>query len=87
MKLFTLLGAEPWGRILVGTLELVATLLLLWPRTALFGGGLGVLLMLGAIATHLFKVGIADEGDPTFFILACVVLVASAATIVLRKRT
>ena len=86
VALFTLLGAEPWGRVLVGSLELLSTLLLLLPRTAVFGGGLAVLLMLGAIATHLFKIGVAYGGDPTLFIMACLVLVASMATILLRKR-
>ncbi len=86
VKLFTLLGAEPGGRILVGCLEVTAAMLLLWQRTAMIGGGLAIFLMLGAISTHLFKIGIAIDGNPTFFILACVVLVAGATTIFLRTR-
>ena len=83
--MFTLLGAEPGGRILVGCLEVLASVLLLWPRMAVVGGCLAIVLMLGAIATHLFKIGIAIDGNPTFFILACVVLVASAAVVYLRR--
>jgi hypothetical protein len=86
VALFTLLGAEPWGRLLVGTLEVLATLLLLWPSMAVPGASLGAALMLGAIGTHLVKIGISYGGDPSLFIMACVVLCACAATVWLRKR-
>jgi uncharacterized membrane protein YphA (DoxX/SURF4 family) len=85
VALFTLLGAEPFGRILVGCLELLAAILLLWPRFAIVGGCLAIVLMLGAIATHIFKIGIAIDGNPTFFILACAVFVASATVVFLRR--
>jgi hypothetical protein len=86
VALFTLLGAEPWGRLLVGVLELLATALLLWPRTAVLGGSLGGLLMLGAIGTHLTRIGVTYGGDAGLFIMAWVVLLASVATVVLRRR-
>ncbi|MGH7702496.1 MAG: DoxX family protein [Gemmatimonadales bacterium] len=86
VALFTLLGVEPWGRLLLGTFEVLTTLLLLWPRTAALGGLLGAGLMLGAIGTHLFKIGITYGGDPSLFILACVVLIACLATVWLRRR-
>ena len=41
--------------------------------------------MLGAIGTHLFKIGIFVDGSPLFFILACVVLVAAVVVVVLRR--
>jgi uncharacterized membrane protein YphA (DoxX/SURF4 family) len=87
VALFTLLGAEPWCRLLVGTLEVAATLLLLWPTTARVGAGLGAALMLGAIGTHLVKIGVFYGGDPSLFIMACVVLSACAATAWLPKPT
>jgi len=85
VALFTLLKAEPWGRVLVGSLEVLATALLLWPRTARYGGFLGFFLMLGAIGTHLFRIGIAYGGDPSLFVMACLVLVATAITIALNR--
>jgi hypothetical protein len=83
--LFTLLGAEPWGRVLVGSVEILTTALLLWPRTAVYGGMFGFCLMLGAIGTHLLRIGITYGGDPGLFITACLVLAATAATIVLNR--
>jgi len=85
MVLFTILGAEPWGRLLVGALELVAALLLIWPRTAAIGAGVGATVMLGAIGTHLFKIGLNYGGNPSLFVAACVVLAACLTTLVLRR--
>ncbi|WP_410971023.1 hypothetical protein, partial [Salmonella sp. SAL04269] len=31
--IFTTVGMEPWGRIATGTAELIAAILLLWPKT------------------------------------------------------
>lgn len=86
MVLFTLLGVEPWGRLALGTVELATAALILWPRTAYFGGMLGATLMTGAIGTHLFKIGITYGGGPSLFIMASVVLLASVATILLRRQ-
>ena len=85
VALFTLLGVEPWGRFLLGSVELLTALLLLWPKSAVVGGGLGVVLMLGAIATHLFRIGITYGGDASLFLMATIVLLASAATVTLRR--
>ena len=78
--IFETLGLEPWGRIGSGVAELVAVVLLLYPPTKVYGAGLAVVLILGAIASHLTKLGIEVQGDGgLLFILAVVVLVASAA--------
>jgi len=87
VALFTLLGAEPTGRLALGSVELVATLLLLWPARAVIGASLGAFLMVGAIGTHLFRIGINYGGDPSLFIMACVVLISCGATIGLRRGT
>lgn len=87
VALFTLLGAEPWGRLLLGAVELLATLLLVWPRAAAAGAALGAALMVGALGTHVFKIGITYGGDPSLFIMACVVLAACLATLALRSRS
>ncbi|PZR34531.1 MAG: DoxX family protein [Azospira oryzae] len=76
--IFTTLGMEPWGRIGIGVLELIASLLILYPRTTAFGGVLGVGLMAGAIFFHLTKLGIEVQGDGgQLFIYAALVLVSS----------
>lgn len=86
VAMFTLLGAEPLGRYVVGFGEITAVLLLLRPATAALGGLLAVGLMIGAIGTHLVKLGIVynDDGG-TLFIMAVVVLAAGATVAILRK--
>ena len=41
VRLFTELGMEPWGRIGTGVFELIASVLIFYPRTTGFGAGLG----------------------------------------------
>ena len=75
--IFSTLGMEPWGRIGTGVLELIASLLILYPRTTAFGAVLGVGLMAGAIFFHLTKLGIEVQGDGgQLFIYAALVLVS-----------
>jgi uncharacterized membrane protein YkgB len=55
----TLLGKyEAFGRIGTGIIELIAGILLLYPRTSVFGAVLGVSTMAGAVFSHLFLLGI-----------------------------
>lgn len=68
VALFTALGVEPWGRIATGVLELVVAALLLIPSTVLYGALMSAGIMAGAIASHLFVIGIesADDGGLLF---------------------
>jgi putative oxidoreductase len=85
--IFTTLGIEPWGRIGTGVAELVAVVLLLYPRTSVLGAVLAVGLMGGAIMGHLTKLGIDVQGDHgLLFKLALTVLATSAIVVVLRRR-
>lgn len=78
VELFTKLGVEPWGRIGTGVIELITGILLLIPATAFIGGFLGMGLMVGAIASHLFAIGIESKGDGgQLFMLAIIVLICS----------
>lgn len=61
--IFSTLGMEPWGRIGSGVLELIASILILYPRTTFIGAALGAGLMSGAIFFHLTKLGISVQGD------------------------
>src|SRR5262245_64670881 len=61
--IFSTLGAEPWGRIGSGVIELVAALLLLTSTTAPFGALLTMATMVGAIGSHLTVLGIEVKGD------------------------
>ncbi|MCA8961282.1 MAG: DoxX family protein [Planctomycetes bacterium] len=86
VALFETLGAEPWGRYGTGAAEAVAVVLLLLPRTAALGALLGVGLMVGAIGSHLTKLGIEWHGDGgLLFGLAVTTLVASLVVLWLRR--
>ncbi|HSF56038.1 MAG TPA: hypothetical protein VLA71_19940 [Algoriphagus sp.] len=61
--LFTELGVEPVGRVSLGIVELVVAILILFPKTTLLGGILGVIIMSGALFTHFFLIGIAFNND------------------------
>jgi len=86
--IFSTLGIEPWGRIGSGIAELIASVLLLMPRTVAFGALLSLGVITGAIAGHLTKLGIAlpavgDQGE--LFALALVVFLCSAAVLVMHR--
>jgi len=86
VELFEKLNAEPYGRIGIGILELIAGVLLLIPKTTRFGALLSVGLMVGAIGSHLFILGIEVMGDGGFlFILALVVFITSLINVLLNK--
>lgn len=75
--IFSKLGMEPWGRIGIGVLELVASILILIPRTIAFGALLGLGLMSGAIFFHLTRLGIVVQNDAgELFIYALLVFIS-----------
>ena len=64
MHIFSTLNAEPWGRRILGILELVVGLALLFPKTQILASFAALGLMMGAIGTHLFTpVGIIVKWD------------------------
>jgi hypothetical protein len=80
--IFSTLGAEPWGRLASGVVELVTAVLLVVPRTASIGGLLGIGVMSGAILSHLTVLGIDVRGDGgLLFALAVVVWLAAAGVV------
>jgi len=76
--IFSTVGMEPWGRYLVGASELVASILLLVPRFAVFGAVISIGLMAGAIGMHLTLLGIEvqDDGGALFYLALAVLLCA-----------
>ena len=76
--IFTEVGMEPWGRIGVGAMELIASALILVTATAWLGAGLALGLMAGAIGMHLTILGIEVQNDGgQLFLYAVIVLVCS----------
>jgi hypothetical protein len=84
--IFSTLGAEPWGRIGSGVVELVAALLLLIPTTSSIGAALALAVITGAIVSHLTVLGTEVQGDGgLLFALAVTVFAASAVILLLRR--
>ena len=85
--IFSTLGLEPWGRILVGILELITAILLLVPRSTLLGSVIGLGLMGGAIFSHLTKLGIVVQDDGgELFILALIVFICCLWLFILSRK-
>jgi hypothetical protein len=84
--IFSTLGAEPYGRIGSGIIELIASILILIPRTTLLGALLGLGTMFGAITSHLFILGIEVKNDGgTLFALAIITFLCCAVLVFQNK--
>lgn len=85
--IFSTLGMEPWGRIGSGVAELIAVVLLLWPRRVVWGAGLALGVITGALVSHLTRLGIVVQDDGgLLFVLALAVFAGSAALLVIHRR-
>ena len=77
--ILTQLGLEPYGRIGIAIMELIASILILWPKTTVYGAVLAMGLMAGALFSHLTKLGIEVQGDGgLLFIYSLLVLISAA---------
>lgn len=84
--IFTELGMEPWGRYATGITELIAALIILYPRTDVLGAALSLGVISGAILSHLFVLGIEVQGDGgLLFGLAVVVFLGSLLVLWARR--
>jgi len=84
--IFTKVGAEPWGRIGSGVIELIAAILILTPRFTWLGSLLAMGVMAGAVLSHLTVLGIEVQGDKgLLFALALIVFVCSAVNLLLHR--
>jgi hypothetical protein len=84
--IFTTVGAEPWGRIGSGVVELIAAILLLIPSTVTVGAIISMGVAGGAILSHLTKLGIVVKDDGgLLFALAVTVLLSSAIILLIRR--
>lgn len=79
--IFTTIGMEPWGRIGIGVMELIASVMLLIPAISVLGALLGIGLMSGALFFHLTTLGIEvmNDGGQLFYLalittICCVLL-------------
>ncbi len=84
--IFAKLGIEPWGRIGSGVVELIASILILIPRTSWIGAGIGLGVMAGAILSHLTILGIDVLGDGGYLFFLGVVVAVSCVVILFLTR-
>jgi uncharacterized membrane protein YphA (DoxX/SURF4 family) len=86
--IFSKLGMEPWGRIGTGVLELIASVLILFPKTTAWGALIAIGLMGGAIFFHLTKLGISVMNDGgQLFIYALIVFVCGVILLFVYRDT
>lgn len=84
--IFTKVGLEPYGRIFIGVLELIAGILIVIPKTVWIGATLSLGLMAGAIMMHVTKLGIVINNDGgTLFTTAVVTFIISGVILFLYK--
>jgi len=84
--IFSILGVEPWGRILSGVMELIAGILLLIPGKTVYGAIIGAGVMAGAIMSHLTILGIEVMGDRgQLFIYALITFVCCAILVFINR--
>ena len=78
---------EPAGRWIIGTAELIASVLLFVPGLTIFGAAMAIGIMTGAISFHLFTpLGVEIMGDGgELFTLACGVWIAGWAILWLKR--
>lgn len=84
--IFSRLGMEPWGRIGTGIAELVASALLLWPRTVAVGALAAAGIMAGALVAHLTRLGIEVKGDGGYLFALCLAVFACSIALLALHR-
>jgi len=85
--IFTTLKMEPWGRYGSGFGELIASTLILIPRTIVIGALLAIGIISGAIMSHLTILGLVvmDDGGLLFSLAATVFVTSSVVLYIHRK--
>ena len=84
--IFSTLGIEPWGRIGTGIAELIAAVLLLWPRTVSIGALMGIGIMSGALLSHLTVLGIEVKNDNGYLFYLCLTVLISCVLLLFIHR-
>lgn len=86
VQLFTELGMEPFGRLGIGIFELIAGILLLYPKTTAYGSLLSLGIISGAVFFHLFILGIEVNGDGgSLFGMALAVFISSTILVLINR--
>ena len=85
--IFTKVGLEPYGRIIIGIFELIAAILILIPKTVWLGALLTLGIISSAILMHLTNLGIEINGDGgKVFYMAIIVFVLSLIVLWINRK-
>ena len=84
--IFTKVGLEPNGRILIGVLELIAAILILIPKTVWAGAILTLGIIGGAIFMHLTQLGIEINNDGGVLFFTAIITFALSAVILYKYK-
>jgi hypothetical protein len=87
VHIFSALGAEPWGRIGLGIIELVTAILILIPNTKLTGMITSLGIISGAIFSHVLVLGfnVSNDGGG-LFTLAIIVFLSATSFLIMHKK-
>ena len=86
--IFTKVGLEPYGRIGIGIIELVAGILILIKRFIWLGSGITLGVISGAVFMHLTTLGIDIKGDGgILFYTAILTLILSIIVLWVYRKT
>jgi len=78
VSIFTKMGVEPFGRISLGVIELIISIGILIPKTKYAAIVMSIAIVLGALMSHIFILGIIVNGDNgLLFSLACLIFLLS----------
>lgn len=85
--IFTKVGLEPYGRIGIGIVELIAGILLLIPKTVWIGTFITIGVIGGAIFMHLTILGIeVNQDGGVLFTTACITFILSCIILYFKKQ-
>ena len=77
---------EAYFRIGVGVLELIVAIVILTPRYAGIGALLGVILMLAAVTSHVFLIGIIVGNDGGQLMVMALIVMMCCVKVILDER-
>lgn len=84
--IFSKVGLEPFGRIGIGIIELIAAMLLVIPKTIYFGAFISFGVISGAIILHLTILGIEVNNDHGILFYTAVLVFILSAIIIWEER-
>ena len=86
VMIFEVLNMEPTGRFLIGTIEIIAGLLLLTDALAATGAFIGIGVMFGAIIAHVTILGYTINNDGGMHIMMLALVLFSCFVVSYQRR-